>query len=219
MLWIAGGAALLALAAKSKKARAADGPVIEVDSPTIIDVTPYPTDGRRGSDVADPLNSRENRQLPDPTGPNSQTDEADAAAAAAKAAELLEAAHPPAPKPAKRTKRTKPHKAAPLPSKVTDDPKADAAPYELPPTPDRTLPDGYDPAKARKTAPALADHLKRKVYDYDRRLVRAWQTAAALEPDGIYGGATRGALIHYGVASPPKALFKPTQTIPYTPPE
>lgn len=189
VLWIAGGAALLAIAARSSKAHAAE-PERQPSSPE-----------------SDPPRKR---ALPESSATDdeavTEADEADEAAAAAKAAEQLEAAH--APLPSKRTTAPKP---AP-PSKLT----------AAPPPPSKLTtqaPDGYDPDKARRTAPALAEHLRRKARDYDRRLAKAWQTAAALDADGIYGGATRGALIHYGVRNPPRALFKPTATIPYTPPE
>lgn len=80
-------------------------------------------------------------------------------------------------------------------------------------------PDGYDPAAARKAAKGVSNHLANKgIAGYSRPLLKQWQRQAGLAPDGTYGGATRGALIYYGVASPPRAMFKPTETIPYRPP-
>lgn len=84
------------------------------------------------------------------------------------------------------------------------------------------LPAGYDPATARRGARAIAAHLKRKGRaGYDRRLLEQWQRQAGLEPDRIYGGSTRGALLFYGVPSmdAPQPFFKPTETIPFVPPE
>jgi murein L,D-transpeptidase YcbB/YkuD len=73
---------------------------------------------------------------------------------------------------------------------------------------------------ARRGAKAVASHLARTGRSgYDRRLLRQWQTQAGLTGDGIYGGATRGALIFYGVKDPPRAFFKPVDTIPFSPPE
>ena len=54
---------------------------------------------------------------------------------------------------------------------------------------------------------------------YSRTDVKLWQTHAGLTADGLYGGGTRGALIYYGVANPPRAYFKPVETITYVPPE
>lgn len=89
-----------------------------------------------------------------------------------------------------------------------------------PPTGPNPLPAGYNPAKARASAKQVAAHLAAKGRSgYSRDLLKAWQQAAALAPDGIYGGAARGALIHYGVKDPPRPFFKPTNTVPYQPPE
>lgn len=68
---------------------------------------------------------------------------------------------------------------------------------------------------ARKLATQLANNINNKKYDYARQLARDFQRAAGLKTDGIYGGETRGALLHYGVQRPPLALFKPTETVPY----
>jgi len=87
-------------------------------------------------------------------------------------------------------------------------------------SPRPNLPAGYDPVAARRQAPAIASHLARSGRDkYDRRLLEAWQRLAGLAPDRTYGGGTRGALLYYGVKNPPKPFFKPTDTIPFVPPE
>jgi hypothetical protein len=100
------------------------------------------------------------------------------------------------------------------------------APASLPstsaPAPGPNLPAGYDPTTARRAARAIAAHLKRKGRaGYDRRLLEQWQRQAGLEPDRIYGGASRGALLFYGVPSidAPQPFFKPTETIPFVPPD
>jgi hypothetical protein len=82
------------------------------------------------------------------------------------------------------------------------------------------IPAGYDPAKAKAGASAIASHLAKKgPAGYSHPQLAIWQKQAALAPDGIYGGSTRGALIAYGVANPPRPFFKPVATIPYVPPE
>jgi len=81
-------------------------------------------------------------------------------------------------------------------------------------------PPGYDPAKAKSRARALAAHLAKKgPAGYSRSEVKSWQQQAGLTPDGLYGGSSRGALIHFGVADPPRAFFAPIATLPYVPPE
>ena len=86
----------------------------------------------------------------------------------------------------------------------------------------RSLPAGYDPAAARRAAKSVAAHLKRAGRaGYDRRLLEQWQRSAGLMPDRIYGGGTRGALLHYGVTSmdAPQPFFAPTTTTKFIPPE
>ncbi|MGH9461581.1 MAG: hypothetical protein ACRD1X_10220 [Vicinamibacteria bacterium] len=103
---------------------------------------------------------------------------------------------------------------------------------------------GYDPDRSRALAPRVSAHIYRTCcvlvdgrwqgcswsggasvprevcYGYDRDLVKAFQDAAGYEGDdidGIYGPATRGALIYYGVRTPPPALFG-RGTTTYVPP-
>lgn len=54
-------------------------------------------------------------------------------------------------------------------------------------------------------------------YGYDHDLVRSFQMAAGLDVDGLYGPESRGALIFFGVARPPPALYG-SGTVAYTPP-
>lgn len=84
-------------------------------------------------------------------------------------------------------------------------------------------PQGYDPILAKTLAAQVEADLrasiqKNKRYDYNRDLMKRFQIAAGLTPDGIYGGGTRGAMLYYGRTRAPSPLFKPTNTIPYTPP-
>jgi murein L,D-transpeptidase YcbB/YkuD len=59
---------------------------------------------------------------------------------------------------------------------------------------------------------------KGQAYNYDRAAMKAFQIAAGLKPDAIYGGGTRGAMVFYGATRAPAPLYAPTTTIPYTPP-
>lgn len=82
------------------------------------------------------------------------------------------------------------------------------------------IPAGYDPAKARAGASAIASHLATKgPAGYSHAQLKIWQKQAALTADGVYGGSTRGALIAFGVKNPPRPFFQPVATIPYVPPE
>lgn len=84
----------------------------------------------------------------------------------------------------------------------------------------KPIPEGYDPVKARAAARAVANHLKRSGRaNYDRRLLAQWQRTAGIVADGIYGGGTRGALLHYGGTEAPPPFFAPTTTTRYVAPE
>lgn len=59
------------------------------------------------------------------------------------------------------------------------------------------------------SAQQIADHLRAKGYNYDRKLLKRWQaTRASLKADGLYGPKTRAALIAAGAKNVPKADFK-----------
>ncbi len=75
-------------------------------------------------------------------------------------------------------------------------------------------PAGFDPTLASTLAPALARQLAAKGYDFDRAALRAFQTAAGLEPDGIYGNDSWGALLYF-TSDAPRALYKPSEPTPY----
>jgi hypothetical protein len=80
-------------------------------------------------------------------------------------------------------------------------------------------PIGFDPDKARAQAPGIAALLATKgPKGYPRKRLSDWQTLAGLRPDGTYGGSTRGALVFYGVAKPPRPFVTPFATLPYHPP-
>jgi len=61
---------------------------------------------------------------------------------------------------------------------------------------------------ARREAPTLAKHIRTKKFNYSRQSMRDFQAHAGLTVDGIYGPLSASALEYFGVASPPKALFK-----------
>ena len=91
-----------------------------------------------------------------------------------------------------------------------------------PPTPE-TVEGPPDTIKAAELAPVVADDLITKGRGYDRTLMRAFQAAAGIKVDGLYGPQTRGALRHYlGVAGsplvePPDAIYGRGERA-YTPP-
>jgi murein L,D-transpeptidase YcbB/YkuD len=93
--------------------------------------------------------------------------------------------------------------------------------HEPPPAPPGTS-TSLDVTKAKALAAQVVANMRRlskaQRYDYDRNTLKAFQLAAGLKPDGVYGGTTRGALIYFGQANAPKPLFAPTNTIPYQPP-
>lgn len=66
-------------------------------------------------------------------------------------------------------------------------------------------------ALARKLAPAVRDEILKRKYNYDRALLKRFQVAARLAPDGVYGGGSAGALRHWLGSAPPAPLFKPAE--------
>lgn len=81
-----------------------------------------------------------------------------------------------------------------------------------------TRAEGVDLRQARRLAPRVAEDVRGRRYSYSRNRMREFQRAAGLAADGEYGGATRGALVYFGVSDAPPALFRPTATVRYTPP-
>ena len=75
-------------------------------------------------------------------------------------------------------------------------------------------PAGFDGLRASSLAPALATHIAQKKYDFDRARLVAFQTAAGVEPDGVYGNDSWGALSYFTSDAPP-ALYKPGTPTPY----
>jgi len=64
----------------------------------------------------------------------------------------------------------------------------------------------------------VASDIKMRSRNYNREALAEFQRAAGIHADGVYGGETRGALVHYGVHDAPGALFRPTATVRYVPP-
>jgi hypothetical protein len=94
--------------------------------------------------------------------------------------------------------------------------------HAAPPAPAPAPSSRVDLARAKTLAGQVVANMRKlpaqKRYDYDRNLLKAFQTAAGLPAQGVYGGETRGALIYFGQANAPKPLFAPVQTVPYHPP-
>lgn len=76
---------------------------------------------------------------------------------------------------------------------------------------------GVDMAQARRLAPRVAADIRDNRYDYSRRELRAFQAAAGIAVDGVYGGGSAGALRYYLDGPPPRPLFKPTTEREYSP--
>ena len=218
ILLLGGGAALLLLLLGSKKASAATSPpALPAPMPRLVPMPTGSTPGPAPSAVA---------VSPAPQKVDITATLSDADAARAAAAAVASATHAPlSAEPS--TPAASPLTSVPTPAAASVVPAATPVPVNqvspATPLPASTpsgpqLPSGYDPEAARRGAKAVANNVTSRKYDYDRRLVKAWQEDAGLAPDGVYGGATRGALIYYGVKNPPKPLFKPTETITYQPP-
>jgi hypothetical protein len=159
---------------------------------------------------------------PDTASPPAMTDELFASVAADASLPPSTAANvPPTQKEATSPLPSPARPTAPAaPTGTTEGPTSNVSPM-LQPTPQGPqIPAGYDPAKARTGASAIASYLAKKgPAGYSREQLRTWQRHAALTPDGVYGGSTRGALIAFGVKNPPRPFFQPVATIPYVPPE
>lgn len=109
-----------------------------------------------------------------------------------------------------------PSLAPPLSADIPTDTLSPSAPRPGP-TP-RSQPPGYNPDVARRSAPSIANHLKRAgKANYDRKLLAQFQTQAGLKPDKLYGPGTRGALVFFGAKDAPPA-FTGSGTTPYKPP-
>jgi len=114
----------------------------------------------------------------------------------------------------KRDPKPAPRKVEIVTTPVLDEPTGEPQKAPNPP------PYGYDPEAARREARALSNHLRRSGRaNYDRRWLERWQRYAGVTPDRIYGGESRGALLHYGGTDAPEPFFPPLATIPYVPPE
>ena len=212
-----GGLAALALGAKNK--RATGVPMLPPFVPPPVSEPP-------------PAPFEPPPEAPPPHRPHGKRENPPAAPAPAPAAQAPAPASPPQtlPELAKKAEEifTAPSPPPPIatpplfppapaaPSPVTPPPTSVAVPV----APAPGVPAGFDPVKARRTAPRIASHLKSKgIANYSRQALREFQTLAGIKADGIYGGQSAGALRYYlGGASPPAAMFKPVQEVPYTPP-
>lgn len=92
----------------------------------------------------------------------------------------------------------------------------------MPPTPAAArakipAPPGTDIPKAKKMAAQVATNLRKGMKLYDRNLLKAFQRACGLAPDGLYGPVARSALSYFGIASPPAPMFA-GQDLKYVPP-
>lgn len=63
-------------------------------------------------------------------------------------------------------------------------------------------PPGTDLELARAKAPALARYIDLNKYSSDKKIIAAWQTAAGIKADGIYGRGTFAALRYFYPAAP-----------------
>lgn len=94
--------------------------------------------------------------------------------------------------------------AAPPPSGVPPHPAMATAPAaETAPAAPGGLPAGANPDVARRLAGPLARQLRGSRPGMHRNSVRAFQSAAGINPDGIYGGLTANALAYFGIEHPP----------------
>ena len=105
---------------------------------------------------------------------------------------------------------------------VATSPPAASAPEPAPPeassSPQSPSEGELDLSLARRLAPQVAEDIRTRSYSYSRQRLRDFQRAAGLTADGQYGGASRGALVFFGVRDAPRALFAPTRTVRYQPP-
>lgn len=85
--------------------------------------------------------------------------------------------------------------------------------------PTSTKPKGTDLAKAKSMAASVAGNLKSKGKSgYDKKQLAAFQTAAGLTGDGVYGPASQAALKYFGAKNAP-AAFVGGKVRTYTPPK
>jgi hypothetical protein len=79
-------------------------------------------------------------------------------------------------------------------------------------------PAGFNPVSAKSQAARVVANLKKGRDNYSRPTLSAWQRLAGIAADGIYGGASAGALAWYLQGTPdvaPRPFFKPTTVTPY----
>ena len=92
---------------------------------------------------------------------------------------------------------------------------ATSAPVELPaPSDSAGPPAGFDGAVASTLAPGVSRDINKNGYNFSREGLRAFQRAAGVAADGVYGNDSWGALLYF-TSDAPKALHKPTAPTPY----
>lgn len=145
------------------------------------------------------INSRKKAKQSAPTRPASDSDAVRAAREAAKQEDAPPFVGPPRPIGPPRP----PSAPAVATRPGTQRDVSAASPSRQAPMP----PAGYDRIKAANAAGDIARHISLKGHNYARKALKAWQTVAGVVPDGIYGPATREALVYYVGAQAPKALY------------
>ena len=120
----------------------------------------------------------------------------------------------------RRATATPPVAQPPPPGKPPPGPPAPPTPPPKPPTPAKrsytVVAKNPDPVEARKLMGAVASNLSSQGSNYDPAMLRGFQKAAGLTPDGLYGGRTRGALLYYGAPIIiPKPMHGPNITYKY----
>jgi peptidoglycan hydrolase-like protein with peptidoglycan-binding domain len=227
-----GGLALLLLGGKRKVVHGTvtplDDELVQIRPPGFKPKTPPASleDELAAQDEGAPLEERAPYVPPpatrsDTASPPAMTDELFASVAADASLPPSTAANVPPTQKEATSPLPSPARTAPAaPVGTTEGPTDNVSPLLQPSPRGPQIPAGYDPAKAKAGAAAIASYLAKKgPAGYSREQLKTWQRHAALTPDGVYGGSTRGALIAYGVKNPPRPFFQPVATIPYVPPE
>jgi murein L,D-transpeptidase YcbB/YkuD len=105
------------------------------------------------------------------------------------------------------------------PAQPTATPAAQPVVAPVPQPGASTLPPGYDPNLAKTLAREVVRNISARSYDYDRNLLKKFQTSAAIKADGIYGAGTKAALQFYNSTDrAPNALFGDKTPQTYKPP-
>lgn len=82
------------------------------------------------------------------------------------------------------------------------------------PAPSAGPPAGFDGTLASTLAPNVSRDIAKNGYNFSREGLRAFQRAAGVAVDGVYGDDSWGALLYF-TSDAPKALYKPNLPTPY----